>query len=86
MRTDARRIDSASRAGVLVLTIALLATGAASIALRAVAQETREAEQPQPPAQTDDDADSAQTIEDDPTVAPDEDASADNNVTFPIDI
>lgn len=67
--------DSASRSTwrmICVTTaLSLLSLGAVTITLqRAVAQSS----------------DSAQTIEDDPTVAPDPEESADNSVSFPIDI
>jgi hypothetical protein len=51
--------------------------------LRATAQKTESP--PAPTAQTEP-RDDAVTIEDDPTVAPDAKQSADNNVSFPIDI
>jgi len=84
---------------VLLITAAVLGAGFAG--LRAVAQnapatpppkaEAPKAEAPAKPAAPSrrpsaDDADSAQAIEDDPTVAPDPEESADNNITFPIDI
>ena len=72
---------------LVLMLIVLAAIGAASHGLRAFAQQapTRQAteESAEQPAG---DSDSAQSIEDDPTIAPDPETSADNNVTFPIDI
>lgn len=59
----------------IVLRLAFLCAGAAFMTLRA-------AEQPAPTAPRDD----AVTIEDDPTAVPDPKESADNNVSFPVDI
>lgn len=59
----------------ILLRLAFLCTGAAFMTLRA-------AEQPAQTAPPDD----AVTIEDDPTAVPDPKESADNNVTFPVDI
>jgi hypothetical protein len=79
-----------SYAGVLMLLMVLLALGAASLAFDALAQQSPQPEataEPETPAPSGGvDEDSAQTIEDDPTIAPDEESSADNNITFPIDI
>lgn len=82
-------MERSSRATLVLMLITLVGLGAASIKFRAVAQQTTppSREVPAEPApESKDDGDSAQSIEDDPTVAPDEDTSADNNVTFPIDI
>lgn len=76
-----------SVATLVLMLIVLAAVGMASHGLRAFAQQppveptTAETEE-QPTG----DSDSAQAIEDDPTIAPDPESSADNNVTFPIDI
>jgi hypothetical protein len=53
----------------------LLCVGAGFAALRAVAQ-----------SQTPSAAEESATIQDDPTIAPDPKQSADNNVSFPVDI
>lgn len=86
---------SNTRTSMLPALAALSALALAIAGLRAVAQSPTSG---QPPAQRTEapakpaagkpasDADSAQTIEDDPTVAPDPDESADNNITFPVDI
>jgi hypothetical protein len=58
----------------IVLRLAFLCAGAAFMTLRAAEQNA--------PAGRDD----AVTIEDDPTAVPDPKESADNNVTFPVDI
>jgi len=65
------------RAGLtigIVLRLAFLCAGAAFMTLRAAEQNA--------PAPRDD----AITIEDDPTAVPDPKESADNNITFPVDI
>ncbi len=65
--------------GVMAL-LSLLCIGAAFVTLRAVAQNA-EAPPPKPSA-----AEESATIQDDATVAPDPKQSADNNVSFPVDI
>jgi len=60
----------------ILLRLAFLCAGAVFMTLRATGQSTDA-----PPARDD-----AVTIEDDPTIAPDAKESADNNVTFPVDI
>ena len=59
----------------LLLRVAFLAAGAVFMTLRATGQNN-----PAPPSED------AVTIEADPTVAPDPKESADNNITFPVDI
>ena len=58
----------------ILLRLAFLCAGATFLTLRAAEQNA--------PVPRDD----AVTIEDDPTVAPDPKESADNNMTFPVDI
>src|SRR5262249_38726733 len=65
----------------ILLRVAFLAAGAAFRTLRAPEEK---ADAP-PPAQTQP-RDDTTTIQDDPTVAPDPKQSADNNVSFPVDI
>jgi hypothetical protein len=83
-------MKSGPYASVLMMLMLLLALGAASFAFDALAQQPTQPEATDEPVKTEpaggDDEDSAQTIEDDPTIAPDEESSADNNITFPIDI
>jgi hypothetical protein len=67
----------------ILLRLAFLCAGAAFMALRATAQKT---DAPPAPATQTTQRDDAATIEDDPTVAPDPKQSADNNVSFPVDI
>lgn len=71
-----RNIDRASRQTwrliVLTVLMSLVSLGAVTLALRATAQTTASEGDP--------------VIRDDPTVAPDAEESADNSVTFPIDI
>lgn len=61
-----------------VLLLLVLGAAGTALGLRAVAQQS--------PTPAEDDADSAQTIEDDPVVAPDSAESADFDLTFPVDI
>lgn len=68
------------RSIVLVVLSATLCLGAAFFALRAAAQG-----KDAPPASQSAEEESA-TIKDDATVAPDAAQSADNNVSFPVDI
>lgn len=76
-----------SVATLVLMLIVLAALGVASHGLRAFAQQPPVEETPaEPDEQPRGDTDSAQAIEDDPTIAPDPESSADNNVTFPIDI
>lgn len=62
---------------VMMTFLSLTCTGAAFLALRAVAQS---GSAPAPAAQTEGE------IEDDPVIAPDPEESADNNITYPVDI
>lgn len=64
----------------IVALLSLLCLGAAFVTLRAVAQNAES-----PAAKPTAEEESA-TIKDDPTVAPDPKQSADNNVSFPVDI
>jgi hypothetical protein len=63
------------RSITIVVLMGLLCVGAGFAALRAMAQ-----------SQTPSAAEESATIKDDPTVAPDPKQSADNNVSFPVDI
>jgi hypothetical protein len=63
----------------ILLRLAFLCAGATFITLRAADQPTPAPAQSAP-------RDDAVTIEDDPTAVPDPKESADNNVTFPVDI
>lgn len=65
--------------GVMTL-LSLLCLGAVFVTLRATAQNA-DAPAPKPSV-----AEESATIQDDPTVAPDSNQSADNNVSFPVDI
>lgn len=64
----------------LITLMSLLCLGAALFALRATAQSKGA-----PPSSQSTEEESA-TIKDDPTIAPDASQSADNNVSFPVDI
>lgn len=60
---------------IVIFTLFLaLCAGAAVVTMRAMAQGASSAPE------------ESATIDDDPTVAPDADQSADNNVSFPVDI
>jgi len=79
-----RATRPAGRTLGILLRLAFLCAGAAFMTFRVSAQKTADA----PPAQSSQTAprDDAVTIKDDPTIAPDPNQSADNNVSFPIDI
>ena len=70
---------SAHTFGIL-LRLAFLCAGAAFMTLRAAEQKA------DAPATQTTPRDETATIQDDPTVAPDPKQSADNNVSFPVDI
>jgi hypothetical protein len=74
MNMSLTNMRMAGRTIGIVLRLAFLCAGAAFMTLRADGQNA--------PAPRDD----AVTIEDDPTAVPDPKESADNNITFPVDI
>jgi len=67
-----------------LLFLAACIIAAAFITYRADAQNTPTATQSSRPAPSK--AEESATIEDDPTLVPDDNESADNNVSFPVDI
>lgn len=70
----------------ILLRLAFLCAGAAFMTLRAAEQKSDAPAAPTAPAAQTAPRDDAATIEDDPTVVPDPKESADNNVSFPVDI
>jgi hypothetical protein len=89
MQTRFRLLPLAVLAGVVSFAMAM--TGLRAVAQNAPATTPEKSQAPSKPAGAPkqpqpDDTDSAQSIEDDPTVAPDPEESADNNITFPVDI
>ena len=73
----------------MALSLAALCTGAILVTLRADAQSQSRSAAPvlaAPPAKAEDPARADAAIADDATIAPDPHESADNNVSFPVDI